>query len=148
MGNDTYLETRVMTADPLELICMLYERGVEVVQDARRHLASGDIAARGRAICKAVEIVGELAKSLDHKAGGSISENLERLYRYMMVRLTEGNMRKQDAPLAEVESLLTSLAQAWKQIAREHAGPESMEALVAAGAWQESGNASAHMWDA
>ena len=149
MWKTAHLEARILAADSLELISLLYQRAIDEVRDARRHLASGEIAKRGRAICKAVAILGELGGSLDHKAGGAISANLDRLYRYIMVRLTEANMQKQDAPLAEVESLLVTLAQAWKQIERERAGHAAVETLPAPAAWQDSGeNGSAHTWDA
>src|SRR5579862_5609721 len=127
MSTTAYLETRVLAADPVELIGMLYQHAVDVVRDARRHLASGEIADRGRAISKAVAILGELNNSLDHKVGGTLSANLEQLYRYMMVRLTQANLRKEDAPLAEVESLLATLAQAWNQVEREHAARAQAE---------------------
>jgi flagellar secretion chaperone FliS len=154
MSTTAYLETRVLTADPVELIGLLYQRALDVIGDARRYLEAGDIAGRGRAISKAVAILGELNNSLDHKVGGQLSANLEQLYRYMMMRLTQANVRKADTPLAEVESLLTTLAQAWKQVEREHAASVAAEeavldALPAAGVWTGTAETgSAHMWDA
>ena len=119
MWKDAYLESRVMSADPLELVTILYEHGIRTVEDARRHLASGDIAARAKAVAKAISIVSELHGSLDHTAGGEISANLASLYKYMEYRLTMGNLQQNDGPLQEVEDLLRTLGEAWSAISRK-----------------------------
>ncbi|MSV35605.1 MAG: flagellar protein FliS [Bryobacterales bacterium] len=52
--------------------------------------------------------------SLDHTAGGELSRNLVELYAYMQTRLIDANTNQADPPLAEVERLLTTLADAWR----------------------------------
>jgi flagellar protein FliS len=116
MWKDAYLESRVLSADPIELIHILYEHTLAMVQDARLHLAAGNISARGKAISRAIAALTELDTSLDRQAGGSISRNLGELYQYMRIRLLTANLRQQDAPLAEVESLLRTLGEAWSAI--------------------------------
>jgi flagellar protein FliS len=149
MWKQAYLETRVLSADPLELICLLYQHAIEAVRDARAHMASGEIAPRSQAITKAIGILGELNLSLDHGAGGAISSNLEQLYNYMMVRLTEANIRKQEAPLREVEVLLSTLAEAWKETRVRQSESSQPAAKLPAEAWQESEDALvAHNWSA
>jgi flagellar secretion chaperone FliS len=111
--NEAYLESLVLSGDPLELVRMLYRHAIERTQDARALLASGDIAGRGKAISAVAAILAELEGSLDHKAGGSLSQELGRLYQYMQMRLLEANVRRSDEILAEVQSLLTTLAEAW-----------------------------------
>ena len=149
MWKQAYLETRVLSADPLELICLLYQHAIEAVRDARAHMASGEIAPRSQAITKAIGILGELNLSLDHGAGGTISGNLEQLYNYMLVRLTEANMRKQEAPLREVEGLLSTLAEAWKETQARQSESSQPAAKLPPEAWQESEDALvAHNWSA
>jgi flagellar protein FliS len=116
MWRDAYLENRVLSADPLELVYMLYERALTLVSNARASLKAGDIAERSKAISRTVEILAELEGALDHEAGGEISRNLQRLYQHMRTRLITANVKQQDAPLAEVESLLQTLGEAWKSI--------------------------------
>ena len=98
---------------------MSYEFATLRVHEARSALAKGDIAERCRAISKTIAILAELEGSLDYKLGGEIAYNLGRLYRYMTERLTQANVRQQDGPLAEVESLLETLAGAWQAIRTE-----------------------------
>ena len=111
-----YLETRVMSADPVQLIGILYEYGVLTVQEAREHLRSRDIPARAKAISKAIAIVSELESSLDHKAGGEIADNLGRLYQYIREKLLQANIEQSDALLAEVEGLMNTLAEGWDAV--------------------------------
>jgi flagellar protein FliS len=111
-----YLESRILSASPLDLVNILYEHAILEVEEARRHLAGGNVAARSRSISKAIAIIGELQSSLDHDAGGEIAANLTRLYHYMRQRLTTGNVQQSDAPLAEVGALLESLGEAWRTI--------------------------------
>ena len=115
-AHDAYLESRVLSADPVELVRLLYQAATAAVRDARRYLAEGDIAARSRAISKAFDVLMELTVSLDHTRGGEISLRLAQLYDYMQRRLTEANLTQADAPLAEVAGLLATLEEAWSGI--------------------------------
>ena len=105
-----------MSADPLELIHILYEHTLSMVEDARRYLAQGDIPGRGNSISRAIAALEELDGSLDRQAGGSLSQNLAGLYQYMRLRLLTANIQQQDEPLAEVEKLLRTLGEAWSAI--------------------------------
>jgi flagellar protein FliS len=148
IGREAYLATHVLSADPMELVCLLYQHAVEAVKDARRHLAAGNIAERAAAISQTIGILGELKGSLNREAGAAISSNLERLYEYMMLRLTEANLRREDKPLAEVESLLSTLGQAWQQ-ARSLQTAATPAVMPAAPVWQETHlEPAAHDWSA
>ncbi len=57
MVGKAYLETKILSASPVELIHLLYEGATESVKEARRHLAAGDIASRSAAISKSMEIL-------------------------------------------------------------------------------------------
>ena len=129
MWRDAYLDTKVLSADPLELVHILYEHTLAMVDDARRHLAEGKIAARGQSITRAIAAIDELDSSLDRQAGGSIARNLAALYQYMRGRLLTANIRQEDAPLAEVEKLLRTLNEAWSSI-RPAAQAETYEAVA------------------
>ena len=112
-----YLETRILSADPVELVSILYEYAGISVQDARQSLAAGDVPGRARAVTKAIAIMGELEGSLNREQGGEIAVNLGRLYQYMRERLTHANITQTDEPLGEVEALLRTLGDGWKEIA-------------------------------
>jgi flagellar protein FliS len=135
MWKDAYLESRVLSADPIELVQILYEHTLNQIQDARGSLAAGDIAARSRSVSRALAALGQLEGSLDHKSGGSISRNLAALYSYMRTKLLEANIKQQDAPLAEVESLLKTLEEAWTAIGPVAQAPPVPEMQPRGAAW-------------
>ena len=118
MWQEAYLESRIMSANPLELVTLLYQGAIDSLHDARKYLAEGDIPARSQALAKATDILAELEASLNHQAGGSISIALADLYQYMRLRLLEANIRKDGAIMAEVQALLVTMAEAWKTIQR------------------------------
>jgi flagellar secretion chaperone FliS len=112
-AHDRYLEERVLSAGPMELVRLLYEGCVAAVLDARRQLAEGDIAARSRAISRACDIVIELASALDRERGGEVAANLARMYDYILGRLMEANLKADDGILAEAARLLMTMSEAW-----------------------------------
>lgn len=114
MSSTAYLESRILSADPIELVQILYEHAIQAVGEARRHLAAGDIAARSKAVSKCIAILGELDASLNHQAGGALSQELARLYDYMQAQLTLGNFEQKDGPFASVETVLKTLAEGWR----------------------------------
>ena len=132
-GHDSYLESRVLSADPLELVSMLYQACTTAVREARLYLAEGRIAERSREINKAYEILVELTVSLDHERGGEISQRLALLYDYMQRQLLDANLRQADAPLNEVLSLLATLSEAWEGIRT----PEPAPAAPAQNSWSQ-----------
>jgi flagellar biosynthetic protein FliS len=71
---------------------------------------------RSRAITKASQVLIQLITALDHKRGGELSLRLAALYDYMLRRLGEANFRQRDEPLAEVLSLLATLAEGWEGV--------------------------------
>jgi len=127
-AHDRYLEERILSADPVELVRMLYQAALTGVGDARRHMAEGEILARARSISKVCEILVELNTSLDYERGGEISVRLSQLYGYMHRRLVEANFRQIEEPLAEVAALLDTLMDGWAAVkagAQPAATPET-----------------------
>jgi flagellar secretion chaperone FliS len=132
MWKDAYFDGRILSADPLELVHILYEHTLTMVRDGRQYLAEGNIPARGRAITRAIAALDELDGSLDRRVSGSISRNLAALYQYMRLRLLTANLQQQDAPLKEVESLLVTLGEAWSAIRHSNQPVEREMAAVGA----------------
>ncbi|HTX36537.1 MAG TPA: flagellar export chaperone FliS [Bryobacteraceae bacterium] len=146
-AHDAYLEERILSADPLELVRVLYQAATRAVRKARGHLAAGEIAERARAISQAYRVLSELNRSLDHERGGDLSRRLARMYGYMMRRLIEANSQQSDEPLAEVLGLLATLAEGWDALKLSaEAPPEMPKASPWAQAAQEEMSYSSHGW--
>jgi flagellar protein FliS len=110
---NSYLESKILAADAVELVQILYQSALEAVENARRSLKQGEIAARSKQIGKACAILTELTISLNHDAGGDLSRTLSDLYDYMRRRLLEANFKQIEPPLAEVSKLLATLLEGW-----------------------------------
>lgn len=111
------LETGVIAASPHQLIVMLFDGAILAVANALAHMKSGDVAAKGQAVSKAIAIIDDgLRASLDRNAGGDIAHNLDALYDYMGRRLLAANLDNRPEWLEEVQGLLRDLRASWAAI--------------------------------
>lgn len=121
----TYRANSVLTASPGQLVLMLFDGALRSLALAREAFARPEddprrIEAINRELIKAQNIVLELQGSLNHDAGGDFAREMERLYDYYARRIWEANMRKQEAPVIEVEKLLRELRDAWAEMLRQY----------------------------
>ncbi len=111
-------ETGVAAADPHRLIAMLYDGFLEALAEARGAMRAREIERKGKALTRAMLIVEEgLRAGLNHKAGGSLAGDLDRLYSYISTRVTQANLRNDESLIDECQRLVQPLAEAWAAIA-------------------------------
>jgi len=112
------VQAQVAEASPHRLIQMLMQGGLDRIYQARGAIQFGRLAEKGELIGKSISIVGGLREALDHEVGGEISANLDRLYEYMIRRLTEANRNNDADALTEVAALLQEVKAGWDGIAQ------------------------------
>ncbi len=118
------VESAVMSADPHQLIVMLFDGAQAAISSAQLHLQDGNREAKGAAISKAIDIVNNgLAAALDHERGGEIAANLARLYDYVSRLLLQANLRDDAAPLARAAAILDDLGSGWRELRASGAAP-------------------------
>jgi flagellar protein FliS len=105
--------------DRVALISRLLQGAIDRIVTARGHLQRRDLAAKGENLVRAVAMIDGLRVALDHERGGEIATNLERLYEYMVRRLTEANLRNDARLLDEVAGLLGEIRSGWDEAARK-----------------------------
>ncbi|MFT2792661.1 flagellar export chaperone FliS [Serratia sp. T13T92] len=111
------VESGVMGASPHQLIVMLFDGALSALLRARILMNQGNIAGKGLAISKAINIIDNgLKNGLNHEQGGEIADNLAALYDYMKRRLMQANLHNDVTALDEVSGLLENIADAWRQI--------------------------------
>ncbi len=117
----TYFEDQVKFASPLMLVIMLYDRAIECLKTCSEHIKGEqtDLKAKGLALCRAVDIIAELQSVLDRQRGGEIAENLDKLYTYMLEKLTVANYENNSASIQEVTNLLEELREGWRGAASQ-----------------------------
>jgi flagellar protein FliS len=111
-----YQKTQVTTASREKVLLMLYEGAIRFTKLAHAALKQKKIAEKGKYISKATAILSELMATLDFKAGGQLAIDLENLYVFMIDKLIEGNIQNNPDCLAQVEQLLMTLYEAWKDV--------------------------------
>jgi flagellar protein FliS len=95
---------------------MLFRGARDRINQARGYIEHGDYEGKTRAINACIDIIDGLQASLDHERGGDIAENLDSLYEYMQRRLFRANADNDQAALAEVGDLVSTLQSAWTTI--------------------------------
>ncbi len=129
-----YFEQMILSASPVELIRLLYQRAIGALRDARVSLRQGRVEQRSASINIAYAVLTELAGSLRAEEAPELAAKLEGLYGYMQTRLVDANFRQVEEPLTEVIGLLTILAEAWSAV------PDPLVAEAAAQSrWMPSG---------
>jgi flagellar protein FliS len=114
------VETAVASADPHQLVKLLYDALLQSLGAAKLAMQTNDVQGKGRAICKAVRLIEEgLKAGLNEAQGGQLATNLRGLYDYCTLILTEANLRGDIAKVEEVVTLVKPLAEAWGSIRGE-----------------------------
>jgi flagellar protein FliS len=117
-------DTVVQTADPHQLVSLLFDALLQSLARARGALEAGDVAAKGEAIGKAVRILEEgLKAGLNMEQGGELAQNLRGLYGYTVTRLTHANLHNDAAALTEVIELIKPVTDSWQSIRGQQASP-------------------------
>lgn len=110
------VQAQVTEASPHRLIQLLMQGGLDRIYQAKGAIEFGRVAEKGELIGKSIAIVGGLREALDFKEGGEIAQNLDRLYEYMIMRLTDANRKNDPLLLKEVADLLCEIKLGWDQI--------------------------------
>jgi flagellar protein FliS len=112
-----YRRNDILTATPEALVGKLFEGAIGSSRLAKGLAEPSGLAERGRLLSKALAIVGELRASLDLERGGEIAANLDRLYEFVIDRITEASLRRIDEPVEEALRVLEPLSDAWNRVA-------------------------------
>lgn len=111
-----YFQTKVSTTDQGQLLLLLYDGALNFLQQARVKMLEKDYAAKGILISKVIDIVSELANTLNLEKGGTLAENLNNLYFLCTTRLLQANLKMNVEQLDSVTSILSGLRSAYAQI--------------------------------
>ncbi len=115
------LQTGAIAASPHKLIAMLLEGAMVAILKARKHMQTGEVLEKGKAVNHAISIIDSgLRGSLNLKEGGEIATNLSALYSYMSQKLSEAHLKNDPKLLQEVYKLLADLKTTWDSIDPKH----------------------------
>jgi len=117
----SYRQNQVETADQATLLLMLYSGALKFLGQGRKAMEDNNIEESNRLLGRVQDILCELMGSLNPDLP-EISGNLFQLYEYMHHLLVQANIKKDTAPIDEVEKLLSSLLEAWQAAIKQVKG--------------------------
>lgn len=103
-------------ASPHRLIQMLMQGCLQRIAEAKGAILRNDIAAKGTAIGRAMNILSGLQASLNKDVAAELPHQLDSLYDYMQRRLLEANMKSSVELLDEVAELMRTVKEGWDGI--------------------------------
>jgi flagellar protein FliS len=120
-----YKEQGVMTANPVELVVMLYDECIKQLRLGADSLENGKIEIANMRLKKAEDILAELMSSLDLRF--DIGKELMRLYEFMLHEMVLANAQKDASKIGPIVTLLESLREAWAQVRKQQPARMSLE---------------------
>lgn len=118
MSARQYQQSQVQTVDRGQLLLMMFDGGDRFLTQAEQRLAGGDVPGFAQALSRAQAIIAELLSTLDHKKGGEVARNLDRLYRFMLDHLMEANVAKSGRHVLQVRRIFGIIGGAYREILR------------------------------
>jgi flagellar protein FliS len=125
-----YQQAQVATADRGQLLILMFDGGLRFLAQAENGLRNDRLEEFSSQLARAQAVIAELLHTLDHKAGGEIAAQLERLYRFMLEHLVEANLQKSVRHLEQVRRVLSIIADAYREVVAQ--GPAALGARNAA----------------
>ncbi len=121
---DAYLQSRVLGADPVELILMLYERAIVSLNIAKESILGGVddpelLKRKATELGRATNIIYYLHDTLDRERGGQIADNLATIYSILTEELVRANLFNDVEIISKCISILNNLKASWEDVKKE-----------------------------
>ena len=113
-GYEAYAKNKITMASPAELTLMLYDGAIKFCNIAVVAIENKDYAKANTNIQKAERIIGEFQATLDFKY--DVAKDFDNVYKYLMQRLIQANVKKDTEILEEVLKHLRTMRDTWKEV--------------------------------
>jgi len=110
------IKSDLASADPHRVIQLLMQGALEKLALGKGGIERSDLEGKAAALTRASEIINALRDALDRDVNPELVDNLESLYEYMIVRITEASIARDTSILDQVMGLLLQIKGAWDQI--------------------------------
>ncbi len=136
---DSYLQSKVIGADGLELITMLYDRALLALNIAKDSILKGlnepeRVTKKAKELGKATDILYYLNDILDKQRGGEIAENLSIIYTTLANELVRANLFNDVEIIEKCINILCNLKSAWEDIKKQEKEVKNEQKRTFAGA--------------
>jgi len=116
-GYGRYAKAAVAVEKKEDILLILLDTVSMDLKKARMGIEQDNAKIKGEAISRAGAIFTELDCALDHEADRDLTENLSRLYQFMMDRLTVANLKNDENALDDAAKVLAHLHDGFREAA-------------------------------
>lgn len=121
---DSYLQSKVIGADGVELITMLYDRAIVSLNIAKDSIMKGLddpelVKKKAVELSRATDILYYLNDILDRQRGGQIAENLSLIYTTLAGELVKANLFNDVEIISKCIEILNNIKSAWEDVKKQ-----------------------------
>jgi len=124
-GANPYAVQEILTAAPSTLVVRLYEVALRELRKVTACIEAGDVKGRFTANRRVYEVIEHLLCTVNPEKGGTIAQNLIQLYRFMLRRLIDVDVRNDAHAARDVATLLDPLYQSWRRLDQQLAAKKA-----------------------
>ena len=110
------LESMISDASPHKLIELLIKAARTCIANAIAHIEQNQLKEKNIQLRKAICIIDELKKSLNHEQGGSVADHLDLFYQQIQGLILQATAQNNKNLLAKCNELLATILEAWMNI--------------------------------
>lgn len=111
-----YLQSRILSAHPVEIVHMLYQVAIDNLNAAIACLKTTNHFERSRVVSKAQEAVSELMYAVDPQPSPVLGRNLAELYDYVQREIIAGHTRRSEQAFRNALRILNTLSEGWSGV--------------------------------
>jgi flagellar protein FliS len=113
---NAYRKNAALGASKVQLVVMLYDGALRFMEEGKRAMNEKDLETQNTKLQRAQRIVAELMGSLNLKVGGEVTENLLKLYTFVMNELVEANVTDDPKKIDNAMKVMSELRESWVEI--------------------------------
>jgi flagellar protein FliS len=114
-----YRESAVLSAQPEQLIVMLYDGARRFLGQAAIAMGEGQVELAHRKLRRTEDILLHLREVLDMEQGGEIATRLQSIYLFCQSYLLKARLDRDPAKIDRVSAMLGELRDAWATIEQQ-----------------------------
>jgi flagellar protein FliS len=114
-----YRESAVLSAQPEQLIVMLYDGARRFLGQAAIAMGDGQVELAHRKLRRTEDILLHLREVLDMEQGGEIATRLQSIYLFCQSYLLKARLDRDPAKIDRVSAMLGELRDAWAAIEQQ-----------------------------
>lgn len=117
VGAQAYATTQVQTASSVQVVVLLYDGAISSMKLAQEGMLAHNYHDKARFLDRVLRVIGELSASLNMEVGGEVAQDLGRVYEYIQFEVTQANLRNEPHRLDGPIRCLTTIREAWQELA-------------------------------